>query len=219
MDKKKVVTHIIAFLEARFGESSWQGRGKPLDSLILTILSQSTSDHNRDMAYNSLENNFQNWEEVMNANSTVIADSIRSAGLANQKSVRIKNILNWINKTYGSLNIDFIFEQDPNDVIKTFTKLKGIGLKTISVVLMFTCGIDIFPVDTHVHRICRRIGLVPNKANAEKTHYIMQTLIPVGKSYSLHMNFLKLGRTICKAQNPKCDECPVLELCEYGLSK
>jgi endonuclease-3 len=106
---------------------------------------------------------------------------------------------------------------DPQDAVDTFTQLKGVGLKTMSVVLMFTCGVDIFPVDTHVHRICRRLALVPDKANAEKTHHLMQPQVPDGKSYSLHMNFLHLGRTICKAQKPRCEECPLVDLCPSAV--
>lgn len=119
---------------------------------------------------------------------------------------------------YGSLNIDFVCHENPDEVTRTFMQLKGIGIKTISVVLMFTCGVDVFPVDTHVHRICRRIGFVDDKTSAEKTHWQMQPLIPDGKSYSLHMNFLKLGRTICNARKPQCTECPILALCNYGGS-
>ncbi len=212
-DKLLYVSEITERLEAAFGEPKWQGRRKPLDSLILTVLSQSTNDNNRDVAYARLRERFPAWESVMNAPAQEVADAIRPAGLGNQKSVRIINILKWIDETYHTFDLDFLCDMPQQEVIDTFTQLKGIGIKTISVVLMFTCGVDIFPVDTHVHRICKRLGLVPDKAGAEKTHHLMQPLVPAGKSYSLHMNFLKLGRTICKAQNPKCSECPLAHLC------
>lgn len=207
------VAEIVNRLETAFGEPKWPGRGKPLGSLILTVLSQSTNDNNRDVAYARLKERFPDWQSVMNAPATEIADAIRPAGLGNQKSVRIKNILQWIDETYGTFDLGFICNMPPEEVIETFTKLKGVGIKTISVVLMFTCGVDIFPVDTHVHRICRRLHLVPQNASAEKTHHAMQPLIPPGKSYSLHMNFLKLGRTICKAQKPRCGACPLNDVC------
>ena len=212
------VRKIVNLLEEYFGEPKWQGRGNPLSSLIKTVLSQSTNDRNRDMAYSALKQKFSNWEALRNASAAEIAVIIRPAGLANQKSVRIKNILEWIYSTYGSLNLDFICEMDSTEVIKTFMQLPGIGIKTISVVLMFSCGVDIFPVDTHVHRLCRRIGLVPEKTSAEKTHRLMQPLVPADKSYSLHNNLLNLGRTICKARNPRCSNCPISEICQFGQS-
>ena len=216
MDDRQRVIEIIPLLEQKYGVPEWNRRGDPLASLVKTVLSQSTNDLNRDRAYDTLIDNFPTWYDVMNAHPEKIAETIRVAGLANQKSVRIKEILQWIEKTYGSLNIDFICDMDPDEVTKTFMQLKGIGIKTISVVLMFTCGVDVFPVDTHVHRICRRIGFLPDNASAEKTHWHMQAIVPDGKSYSFHMNLLKLGRTICKARNPKCPECPIQKYCQFG---
>lgn len=195
------------------GEPKWQGRGQPLDDLILTVLSQSTNDNNRDVAYSRLKMRFPRWEQVINAPVQDVADAIRPAGLANQKSQRIQDILKWVHDTYHTFDLSFLCDKDPQQVIDTLTQLKGVGMKTISVVLMVTCGVDIFPVDTHVHRICRRLGLVPENANAVKTHHLMQPIVPEGSSYALHMNFLKLGRTICKAQKPRCPECPLNDLC------
>ena len=211
------VADITKQLEIRFGEPKPEGRGQPLSCLIRTILSQNTNDKNRDTAYEALCRKFSTWERVRDASVADIASAIRPAGLSNQKSSRIKNILEWIYTNYGRLDIDFICERNPQTVIDEFMQLKGIGIKTISVVLMISCGVDIFPVDTHVHRICRRIGLVPGTTSAEKTHHLMQPLIPQGKSYSLHMNFLRLGRTICKANKPKCGDCPIQHLCDYGM--
>ncbi len=210
------ITEIIRRLEREFGEPVWKGHSDPLSSLIKTVMSQSTNDRNRDAAYSRLRARFPEWKDVMDAPVNDIADTIRVAGLANQKSQRIKDILRWINDTYGTLNIDFICEKDPDKVIETFTALKGIGIKTISVVLMFTCGVDVFPVDTHVHRLCRRLGLVPEKSSAIKTYHLMQPLVPENKSYSMHMNFLKLGRRICIARAPRCKQCPLNDLCPTG---
>lgn len=216
-DRLTITTlQITQLLESHFGIPQWHGGGDILGSLIKTILSQNTNDRNRDVAYRALKEKFPTWQEVMTADAVAIANAIRPAGLANQKSVRIRVILAWIQETYGSLALDFICEKDPEEITETFMQLKGIGIKTISVVLMFACGADIFPVDTHVHRICRRIGLVPASANAEKTHWLMQPLVPAGKSFSLHMNFLQLGRTICKARKPQCRVCPILAFCDYG---
>ena len=210
------VSEILHRLEELFGEPRWQGRGKPLGTLILTILSQSTNDNNRDVAYARLTERFPDWQSVMNAPVPDIVDAIRPAGLGNQKGQRIKDALRWIYDTYGALDLDFVCDMDPQEAIDTFTQLKGVGLKTISVVLMFTCGVDICPVDTHVHRISLRLGLAPDKANAVKTHHLLQPQIPDDKCYSLHMSFLQLGRTICKAQKPRCHDCPLFDLCPFA---
>lgn len=209
------VEKVTKILEENFGIPKRKDISDPLSSLILTILSQSTNDRNRDTAYKRLREKFPTWESVMNGDVSEIAEAIRPGGLANQKSQRIKDILSWIHQEYGKLNLDFLCEMKPEEILDTFTRLKGVGVKTISVVMMFSCGIDIFPVDTHVHRICRRLGLVPERASAEKTFWEMQPLVPKGKSYSLHMNLLKLGRTICLARKPKCEKCPVQGECDF----
>lgn len=170
------------------------------------------------MGYTRLKERFPTWERVRLAPVSKIADAIRPAGLANQKSERIKNILQWVYENYGTLDLDCMCDEPPDQIMEKFLQLKGIGLKTISVVLMFSCGVDIFPVDTHVFRICKRIGLVPSKASAEKTHHLMQPKVPKGKSYSLHINMIHFGRSICKAQNPKCEICPLNDLCDSAYS-
>ncbi|MDZ7725642.1 MAG: endonuclease III [candidate division KSB1 bacterium] len=212
------VVRAIDALETQFGVPKYKGRGNPLDSLIKTILSQSTNDRNRDTAYDRLKQRFPAWKDVMNAPRSEVVDAIRPAGLSNQKSERIQDVLKWIEGKYGSLNIDVICDQNPDEVIETLLPLKGIGIKTISVVLMFTCGVDIFPVDTHVHRLCRRLEFVPPRASAEKTYYQMQPLVPEGRSYSFHMNLLKLGRSICRARRPRCAECPLQAFCPSAFS-
>jgi endonuclease-3 len=105
---------------------------------------------------------------------------------------------------------------DPQKAMDTFCQLKGIGVKTMSVVLTFSCGKDIFPVDTHVHRLCKRIGLVaPDTASAEKTFHLMKNRVPEGKAFSFHLNLINHGRTVCKARKPQCDQCPLTGYCDY----
>jgi endonuclease-3 len=156
---------------------------------------------------------------VLVAEPAEIVAAIRVGGLAEQKAIRIKAILAWIKENYGQLILKPIYDMETEEVISTFCRLKGVGLKTISVVLCFACGRDIFPVDTHVLRICRRLGLVPEGSSAEKTHRIMNRLMPQGKSYSFHLNLLKFGRTICRARNPDCQSCPVQQYCVYFVEK
>ncbi len=206
---------VAAILEQTMGIPQNENPPAPLDNLMLTILSQNTNDVNRDKAYHNLIRRFPAWEDVMNANVNEVADAIRAAGLANQKSRRIQEILQWIVQQYGSLTLDFICDMKSQDVIKTFCQLKGIGIKTISVVLAFSCGVDIFPVDTHIHRLCNRIGLVkPQTTSAEKTFELMQERVPAGKAFSFHINLIRHGRQICRARKPLCQQCPVSELCD-----
>ncbi len=218
MNKHEKVENIVTALEERFGIPRRETDLDPLSSLILTVLSQNTNDKNRDQAYRRLKDTFPNWEQVMQANVRQIEAAIRPGGLAKQKSVRIKNILQWIDQEYGSLTLEALCTMNPEAAIEKFCQLKGIGIKTISVVLMFSCRVDIFPVDTHVHRICRLLGLVPKNVTAEKTFWLMQPLVPKGKSFSLHLNFLKLGRTICLARKPRCERCPISRYCDYYQS-
>lgn len=215
MEPEEKAAKIIKVLEAEFGIPQRKSVLDPISNLILTVLSQNTNDKNRDRAYQRLKERFPTWEQVMFANVKEIEEAIRPGGLAQQKSERIQNILKWIHEEYGSFNLDFLCTMNPEQAIEKFCQLKGIGVKTISVVLMFSCGVDIFPVDTHVHRICRLVGLVPEKVSAEKTFWLMQPVVPKGKSFSLHMNFLKLGRTICLARRPRCEQCPINNLCNY----
>jgi endonuclease III len=212
---KQRVERITTYLEQHFGDPVQKTRSNPLDNLVLTILSQNTNDKNRDIAYSQLRERFSTWEHVKNADISALENAIRPAGLGKQKAATINNVLNWINRTYGKLNIDFLCQMDPWEAIETFTTQKGIGVKTMAVVLCFSCGIDVFPVDTHVHRICRRLEIVPGRASAEKTFWSMKDVVPAGKAYSLHVNFLKLGRQICHARKPVCIKCPLRTLCPF----
>lgn len=213
--KRKRTAKITGVLEREQGEPRWKGPSDPLDSLIRTLLSQSTNDNNRDLAYRRLRERFPAWRDVMEADREEVAEAIRPAGLGNQKSGRMIALLRWIEEEFGSLDLGFLQEMPTEEAFERFTQVKGIGVKTMAVVLMFACGRDVFPVDTHVHRIVRRLGLVPERADAVKTFKLMAPLVPDGKSYSLHMNLLKFGRTICTARNPRCLDCPLYDLCPW----
>jgi endonuclease-3 len=218
LELNEKVIRIVKALEDHFGIPERKSNLDPLSNLILTMLSQNTNDKNRDRAYQRLKQRFPTWYQVMEADVKELEESIRPGGLAKQKSERIKNILKWIYQENGSLNLDNLCTMNPGEAIEKFCQLKGIGVKTISVVLMFSCGIDIFPVDTHVHRICRLLGLVSKNTTAEKTFWSMKLLVPEGKSFSLHINFLKLGRSICLARKPRCEQCPINRYCDYYQS-
>ena len=211
---KSKVRRVVAALEKHFGEPKARRRGDLIGSFVLTMLSQHTSDLNAERAFNVLKSTFPEWEDVAKATPRAVANAIRSAGLANQKSGRIRDFVRWIKATFGDYDLTPMRKMPTDEITRLFTSVNGIGIKTVYVVMLFSLGRDVFPVDTHVHRICRRLGLTPEKATAERVHHLMAPLIAKGKSMSLHVNFLRLGRTICDARTPKCPECPLRRLCD-----
>jgi endonuclease-3 len=210
---KEKVKAIDSILERKLGIPERRRGGDPLSSLVRTILSQNTNDNNSGRAYANLREQYPTWEDVLEADAEEIADVIRIGGLANQKSVRIKGMLEWLKDTYGELSLDFICDMEPAEAIEVLSKLKGVGLKTINVMLCFACDKDVFPVDTHILRITKRLGLVPGNASADKAHEIMGELFPRGKAFSLHINLIRFGRVICHARKPECEGCPLMEHC------
>lgn len=202
-------------LAKRFGTPKWQGPEDPLESIIWTILSQNTNDLNSERAYRSLRKAFPRWELLLEAPVGGIARAIRVGGLANRKSKHIKDFLKWVKRTYGRLSLKAMHDMTPEEAVETFTRHKGIGLKTVYVTLLFACGKDVFPVDTHIYRIVRRLGIVPGKASRDQVTKLMQVLVSKGKSFALHLNLIAFGRTVCKAQKPLCWDCPLVRLCRY----
>lgn len=218
-EKKRQVKFISQNLEATYGIPGNVSFDDPLDELISTILSQSTTNINSHRAFENLKKKFPDWESVRKARLSSIAAAIKSGGLANVKSVVIKNVLNEILLRRGNLDLSFLKTIPVGDARQFLVSLKGIGPKTAACVLLFSCHRPLFPMDTHIFRITRRVGLLPEKINDEQAHELMECLIPPGKHYSLHVNLIVHGRRICKPRNPKCEECSVIEQCEYGISR
>jgi endonuclease-3 len=203
-------------LEAAFGVPQPRRSQDPLDSLIETVLSQSTTDANSHRAFASLKRRCPTWEQALRARPQTIARAIQSGGLANIKSVRIKTILSEIKQRRGSLDLSFLCQVPIEEAKEFLLSLDGVGPKTAACVLLFACRRPVFPADTHILRVTRRIGLIPQRCSDERAHEILEGLIPPKKYYSTHINLIRLGRQICRPQNPQCLECPVLEYCEYG---
>jgi endonuclease-3 len=211
------VRRMVQLLEKYYGVPQWDGPSAPLDSMVKTILSQSTSDANSGAAFRSLKRRFPSWKAVAEADPAEIADAIRPGGLANQKGVRIRNFLLWAKEQFGAYTIRPICEMDPGHAYDLFCTVHGIGVKTVAVTLLFACGKDVFPVDTHVNRITRRVGVVPANSSPEKTHWLMAPHVPRGKGFSLHVNLLRLGREVCRSA-PKCGICPLRRTCDHARS-
>lgn len=190
----------------------------PLDMLIATILSQNTNDKNSHRAYTNLRTRFPRWEVLAKAPLGQIKAAIKVGGMANQKSVRIKQTLAVIKSQYGSYSLARLTNMRNDKVLDELTSLKGVGVKTASCVLLFSMRRDVFPVDTHVHRICNRLGLVKT-ATPEATFYEMRSLVPGGKAYAFHTNLIRFGRRICRSSNPACDACPLYNECVYEGKK
>ncbi len=180
---------------------------------MLTILSQNTNDKNRDKGYNQLRERFPSWELVMLADVGDIRDAIRPAGLSNQKSARMKAILHWIKEYFGDLSLELLRTMPDDEAITLMTTQKGIGVKTVAVMLAFSLDRDLCPVDTHVDRISKRLGWVSLKSSAETIFHSLRPLIPAGKASTFHLNLLRFGRTICVARKPLCGECPLSDGC------
>jgi endonuclease-3 len=189
-------------------------KSDPLDVLIATMLSQNTTDKTSYRAFGNLKNDFAGWEDVMNAPLSKIKNAIRVCGLTNQKSRSIKNMLREMKKKYGKLSLRFIKKMKDDDIYDELLQYSGVGVKTISCVLAFGLGRDVFPVDTHVHRVANRLGIA-NAKSPDKTFQQLKDKIPKGKKFLLHTLLIRFGRKICRAANPLCGKCRLYDLCEF----
>lgn len=200
-------------LAAEYGKGRWSVEKEPLDSLIGTILSQNTSNTNSSRAFDSLKHRYPTWERALKATSRQIASAIRQGGLAEIKSRRIKAILSEIKSRQGCLDLGFLKKMPMEEGYDYLLSFKGVGPKTAACVLLFSCHKPVFPVDTHIHRISRRLRWArPNEA-AEKFQERVQGLIPEEWVYSLHINLIAHGRAVCRPRNPQCGECVLNKLC------
>lgn len=218
-EHRRQLKFITQNLEATFGVPSNDSHEDPLDELINTILSQSTTNVNSHRAFASLKQRFPDWEQPRRARPASIASAIKSGGLANVKSVVIKNLLNDIKRHRGSFDLSFLKTAPIAEARDFLISLKGVGPKTAACVLLFSCKRPVFPMDTHIFRILRRVGLLPEKISDELAHEMIEKLIPPKKHYSLHINLIALGRRICHPRNPKCEFCPLSEHCDFGRSQ
>ena len=204
---------VLRRLRTRFGELLPPRRSDPLEELILTVLSQHTSDVNADRSYGALREAFPTWDAVVSAPARAVADAIRSGGLADTKAPRIQAILEEIRERRGSFDLSFLRDLSDDDARTELMSLPGVGPKTAAVVLSFSLDRDAMPVDTHVHRVATRLGWLPPKASAERADRLLHELIPEGMRTELHVALIRLGREICKAPTPRCHVCPLKDIC------
>ena len=204
---------IIQKLSAIYGEFEQTPRYNALDELIFTVLTQHTSDLNAERAFDRLREKIPTWEEVMVAEQQEIAAAIFHGGMSNQKSKRIKDILADILERHGDLEIEFLREYSLDEARQWLMDLPGVGPKTAAVVMVFALGMPAFPVDTHIHRLSKRLGFIEEKTSADAAHGIMEAKVAPELRFQLHMQLITHGRQICKARRPLCDQCPLSDKC------
>jgi endonuclease III len=203
-------------LEADFGVPRL-GRHLPaLDELVLTILSQNTNDRNRDRAYASLRRRFPAWKQVLRADRGEIEAAIRVGGLSRVKSGIIQEALRRVKKDQGRLTLSCLTRMPLEEARRYLRSFKGVGEKTANCVLLFSCGHAAFPVDTHIHRVARRLGWVPAAASPDRSHGILADLVPSRRYLTAHVNLITLGRRYCHAGTPECHRCPLESLCPHA---
>lgn len=189
----------------------------PIDLLVETILSQNTSDVNSIRAFGRLKSAYPDYAALLSAPEDEISEIIRIGGLPDIKARRIKGALQKIENDAGSIDLGFLRCMD-NDAARDYLlSIPGVGPKTAAVVLLFSFGMPFMPVDTHVYRVSRRLGLVPEDINAEKAERVLEEITPPDKYLSLHLNLIRHGRLICKARDPKHDQCSLRPICDYCL--
>jgi endonuclease-3 len=206
---------INAVLEREYGVPKRERTADLLDVLVQTILSQNTNDQNRDRAYQRLKSRFPRWEDILNGKRKVVVEALRPGGLARQKAKRIVDILQWLRKREGKVSLAFLKRMGEEEIKETLGGLKGIGPKTVHCLLLFGLGKEAFPVDTHILRVGKRLGFIPQEIDAEKAHAWMGPLVPKGKALSLHLNLIRHGRSVCKSQHPRCSDCSLEKECLF----
>lgn len=217
--KKKVEQIETLLLPHITSRKTRRGNPDPVDNLIRTILSQNTNDTLRDRAYVSLKKRYPTHEEMAAARPSEIAMAIRVAGLSNQKSKTITGVLGRIKQERGEISLDHLKKNSTDEAIDYLTGFKGIGDKTAAIVMLFSFGRKTFPVDTHIQRITKRMGLVPPAYTPAKIRKAIEPHISARLAPRLHLSLITLGKTTCRPKDPECRLCPLLPLCNFGMKK
>ena len=208
------MAEIVDRLEAAYGKAVLRTRRPALDELVLTILSQNTSDRNSEHAYARMRERFPTWEDVRDAPETELVEALRPGGLAVQKAPRIQAVLRDLDR----LDLEWLGGVPADEAMRWLVALPGVGPKTASCVLLFSLDVPVMPVDTHIHRIALRVGLVPAGTTADAAHALLTEMTPPDRMLEAHLLLIRHGRTTCTARRPRCEECVLLDMCDYGRS-
>ena len=216
--RRRRVKQVFERLTGVYGTPGWHRSGPAIDQLIQTVLSQNTNDRNSGEGFRRLKAAFPDWAAVEKAHWRTVAAAIRVSGLANIKSRRIKAILKRIREERdGTYSLEKILKRlKPEAAREYLLAIPGVGPKTAACVLLFSLGMPVFPVDTHIHRVSKRLGLIPDGTGAAAAHDELQQLVPDGMVYPFHMLVIRHGRDTCHARKPRCDVCVLKTICPYG---
>jgi endonuclease-3 len=212
-----IINQVIKLLEQEYGPSRWHPNKDPIDALIETILSQNTSDNNSRRAFASLKASFDSWEAVASAPAESIAGVIKCGGLSQIKAVRIKQVLQQIEKEKGQITLDPLKSRTMTEAEDYLMRLPGVGHKTASCVLLFSLGKPSLPVDTHVFRVARRLGVIESKVAIDKAPGLLREQIPPSKVYQFHVHMIEHGRRVCHARQPACCRCVLKGICPSSV--
>lgn len=214
-----VIPEIVRRLEERYGKANWSPRWNPEDELVACILSQHTSDINSFRAFDNLKRRYPTWDEVIAAPTEQLADTIRSGGLANSKAARIQEVLKIIREQEGSVDLSRLNRLSDEEARSYLMALPGVGPKTAAIVLCFALGRPVIPVDTHVFRVAWRLGLIRKQIGEARAHDALQEMVPQEIVYNFHVALIQHGRQVCKAPVPRCNDCPLTDLCSFYAEK
>lgn len=210
---------VMDALRSLYGPKPWRLRNEPLTELVETILSQNTSDVNSHRAFAQLWTRFGSWEAIAAAPEEAIEEAIRIGGLSRIKAARIKAVLAEIERRRGSWDLSFLREWPLEEAKAWLRSLPGVGPKTAACVLLFAIGLPALPVDTHVYRVAKRLGLIPSRATAEQAHALLEKLLAPEEVYEFHMLLIEHGRRTCKAGRPRCEACPLNQRCPSSFMR
>ncbi|MHB8863473.1 MAG: endonuclease III domain-containing protein [Pirellulaceae bacterium] len=213
---RTAVAELCRRLRRDHGRVEWPEQLPVLDELIATLLSQNTTNANSDAAYEQLVRRFPTWEKVRRARVAAIAQAIRPAGLQEQKAARIRAILHTLHQRRGNLSLEFLRDQPSLDALAYLRSFLGVGPKTAACVLLFACRQNVLPVDTHIHRLSVRLGLVPRRTSAARAHELLARIVPVRLVLEFHVLLIRHGRSVCHARRPQCAACRLIDMCPDG---
>ncbi len=215
---QKIETARLRLMEF-YGEQEHVARRDPMHELISTILSQRTNYANEKLAYETMHARFKTWEGIRDAPVDELTEAISASNYPEQKAPRIKEVLRRIIEEQGQANIDFLADMPLNEAMQWLLALPGVGLKTATLVLLFYFKKPVLPVDTHVHRVSQRVGMIGPKVTHDKAHTILLDFLPAAPKvlFNFHKHFFWHGQRICTWFNPACQQCPLQDICNWYL--
>ena len=211
----EAIGELLNTLEGLYGRARRIPRFTPMEELVSCILSQHTADANSFPAFTKLRETYPDWQQVVDAGPEKVAVVVRKAGLANQKGRSIVNCLKAIHEKHGAYDLEHVRGMELREARKALMDLPGVGPKTASIVLCFSFGMGAIPVDTHVFRVCWRLGLFEKSIGESKAHDALLDLVPENLAFRFHTTLIQHGRLTCKAPTPACERCAVADRCRF----